>query len=223
MAGAAMLALSIGSFASSAQAGGIAPLQSSPDNSVHLIQAPDLGEPGVTWTTSDGITHTLVAITEEQARAVESARQPALDGLPAVEVEPADVMTLAEPATPALGAGIQSDSGIAACWAHNWSRGFDNGALAVYGSQSWCGDGNWITHTNGNCWGESWWLSYHYYSCTMSTDFGVGWNVADLHVSWHTCTLYLGWEGGCMWNVTVWDHYRYGASGQVWWMGGSGW
>jgi hypothetical protein len=224
LAGTATLVVAMGLFTSPAQAGDIAPLHSSPDEpAVGFIQAPDLGEPGFTWTTADGIAHTLVAITEEQAVALETSRQASLDGLTTVTVDLADILTPAEPLTPARGTDLQVDNGIASgCWFHSWSRGFDNGALAVYGSQSWCGDGSWITHTNGNCWGESWWPSYHYYGCNMSTDFGVGWNVADLHVTWHTCTMYLGWEGGCMWNVTVWDHIRYGAAGQVWWMGGSG-
>lgn len=218
-----MLTLTMGLLGTPAHADDSAPSPTTNDGEpVHTVHAPELGEPGVTWTTPDGVTHTLTAITEEQARALESARQPTLDD-DATVTATADIVTLSDPPTPAMAPLDEGDAGITACWAHNWNRGFDNGALAVYGSQSWCGDGNWITHTSGNCWGESWFPTYHYYDCSQSTDFGVGWNVADLHVSWRTCTVYLGWEGGCMWNVTVWDHYRYGASGQVWWMGGSGW
>ncbi|WFE27993.1 hypothetical protein O7623_01940 [Solwaraspora sp. WMMD791] len=190
---------------------------------VWFVQAPEPGEPAVTWSTADGTRHLLRSVTAEEATALKDRRPAALREFAVDAVDVAQVGTLSEPVAPRRQSLQQGDVGAAACWEYQWHRGFDNDALAVYGSESWCGDGSWITsRTGGDCWGASWWPSYHYYDCSKQPAYGVGYNVADLRVDWNTCVAYLGWEGGCMWHVTVWDRMRFGASGGVWWIDGTG-
>ncbi|MDP9860973.1 MULTISPECIES: hypothetical protein [Streptosporangium] len=122
--------------------------------------------------------------------------------------------------TPAMKAGAGTTGLASGCW--YLQTGYGSATLGGTADHTWCGDGASVTYTSASCTGSTNWPTYRYEGCQNNSSYGVGWNVWDVTDRWHFCTAYRPSTGACGSRSHPWQKNRYGANGQVWFLGWSG-
>lgn len=111
------------------------------------------------------------------------------------------------------------------CWEVSYYGGRKGGLMTLFGQTdvTWCGDGKWVTYSAHGCWGDETYAFYRYEGCTTIDDFGHPkpgeyWNVYDVWSQYQLCPMWFTKAGGCFWVDRPQNKYRFGSSGQIWYI-----